>query len=261
MGRPDLTVLPILDAFQQLTAWLTPQMPPKLLHAHEKLSDAGLVAAALLQRLHKQPYFSGWWRFLKLNFFPHFPSEVQARIRLTRLAPVIERLSVEVQILDFAVIDSMPLPVCTFKRAPRCTFPEAVHGFSTAGPVYGFKLHAWVTLTGKIAKYEIHPANLHDYTVGCVMNRDWPAYGGPKLIGDKGYISDTFLTPPKKNAVRSDPRWKEEFAATRKIIESTFSNLVGTGLRWGQVKTMQSLQLKVALHVFAHNLSHRDWAP
>jgi len=48
MGRPDFTVLPILDAFQQLTVWLAPQMPLKLLHPHEKLSDAGLVAVALL---------------------------------------------------------------------------------------------------------------------------------------------------------------------------------------------------------------------
>lgn len=40
------------------------------------------------------------------------------------------------------------------------------------GPVDGFKLHAWATLNGKIARYEIQPANEHDFTVGCMMNRD-----------------------------------------------------------------------------------------
>ena len=126
-------------------------------------------------------------------------------------------------------------------------------------------------MNGKIAKYEIHPANLHDFTVGCIMNRDWPAYGRPKQIGDKrpsvlmgavlvkkGYQSGTYLTPPKNNAKQLDPRWKKEYAAARKIIESTFSALAGSGLRWGQVKTMLSLRLKVALLVLAHNLKFRN---
>lgn len=260
MCRTEFSSQPIHTAFETLTALLEPQMPSKLLHAHEKISDAQPVAAALLQRIHKFVYFRCWWRFLKLNHFAWFPSEVQARIRLARLTPVIEGLSVEVQNLDFVIIDSAPLPVSTFKRAPRCKFPEATHGFGTSGPVYGFKFHAWTALNGMIAKYEIHPANLHDFTVGCLMNRDWPAYGGPKQIGDKGYQSGTYVTPPKKNAKRPDPRWKEEYAAARKIIESTFSVLTGSGLRWGQVKTMRSLRLKVALLVLVHNLKFRDLA-
>ena len=258
MCRPNFSLLPIHDAFQQLTLWLESQMPNKLLHAHEKISDAQLVAVALLQRIHKAVYFRHWSRFLKLNHSAWFPSETQARLRLARLTPVIERLSVEVQNLDFVVIDSEPLPVSTFKRAPRCKFPGATHGFGISEPVYGFKLRAWTTLNGKIAKYEIHPANLRDFTVGCIMNTDWPAYGGPKQIGDKGYQSGTYLTPPKNNAKQLDPHWKEEYAAARKIIESTFSALAGSGLRWGQVKTMLSLRLKVALLILAHNLKFRD---
>ncbi|MGY2895910.1 hypothetical protein ACVWZX_003951 [Deinococcus sp. UYEF24] len=99
-------------------------------------------------------------------------------------------------------------------------------------------------MNGKVAKYEIHSANLHDFTVGCIMNRDWPAYGGPKQMGDKrpsvltgavllkkGYQSGTYLTPPKNNAKQIDPRWKAEYAAARKVTESTFSALAGSGLR------------------------------
>lgn len=70
----------------------------------------------------------------------------------------------------------------------------------------------------------------------------------------KGYQSGTCLTPPKVNAKQVDPRWKPEYGAARKSIESAFSVLVGAGLRWGQVKTMVSLRLKVALNVLAHNL-------
>jgi hypothetical protein len=258
MGRPDLTLLPLTVAITLLSRWIQPHIPPKLLHAHEKISDADLIGVAILQRLHKVPYFSRWWRFLKLNHFPDFPSEPQARIRLARLTPVIEQLATEVQALDFVAVDSEPLPVSTFKRAPRCKFRDARYGFSTAGPVYGFKLHAWCTLNGKIAKYEIRPANQHDFTVLCEMNKDWHAYGGPKQIGDKGYQSGTCLTPPKVNAKRCDPRWKPEYGAARKCIESAFSVLSGAGMRWGQVKTYLSLRLKVALSILAHNLKHID---
>lgn len=61
MCCPDLSLLPIPEALQHLTVWLTPQMPPKLIHPHEKISDGELVAVALLQRLYKAPYFKGWW--------------------------------------------------------------------------------------------------------------------------------------------------------------------------------------------------------
>ncbi|MBZ9750637.1 IS982 family transposase [Deinococcus sp. HMF7604] len=258
MSRPDLTLLPLSTAVTILSRWISPHVPPKLLHSHEKIMDAELLAVALLQKLHKVLYFSRWWRFLKLNHFPQYPSESQARIRLARLTPVIEQLSTEVQELAFVAVASEPLPVSTFKRAPRCKFRGARHGFSTAGPVYGFKLHVWCTLNGKIARYEIRPANEHDFAVLCEMNREWSSYGGPKQIGGKGYQSATCLTPPKVEARRVDPRWRAEYGAARKCVESAFSVLVGAGLRWGQVKTYLSLRLKVALNVLAHNLKFID---
>lgn len=260
MGRPNFTLLPLSSAVPTLSRWIVPHIPPKLLQSHKKISDADLLAVALLQKLHKVPYFSRWWRFLKLNHFPHHPSEPQARIRLARLIPVLELLATEVQALDFIAVDSETLPVSTFKRAPRCKFRGARHGLSTAGPVYGFKLHAWFTLNGRIAKYVIRPANQHDFTVLCEMKQEWPSYGVPKQVGAKGYQSGTCLMPPKVNARRTDPRWKPEYGAARKCVESAFSILVGVGLRWGQVKTLLSLRLKVALGVLAHNLKFIDLA-
>lgn len=114
MSRPDLTLLPLSTAITMLSRWISPHVPAKLLHSHEKISDAELLAVALLQKLHKVLYFSRWWRFLKLNHFPQYPSESQARIRLARLTLVVEQLSTEVQELDFVAVDSEPLPVSTF---------------------------------------------------------------------------------------------------------------------------------------------------
>ncbi|SMB82584.1 hypothetical protein SAMN00790413_04073 [Deinococcus hopiensis KR-140] len=80
---------------------------------------------ALLQNLSKVPHFSRWWRFPKLNHFPHAPPGPQVRIRLARLTPVAEQLAAEVQALDFVAADSQPLPVSTFKRACQCKFRGA----------------------------------------------------------------------------------------------------------------------------------------
>lgn len=63
MSRPDLTLLPLPEAVTLLSRWITPRVPAKLLHPHEKISDGDLLAIALLQKLHKVPYFSRWWRF------------------------------------------------------------------------------------------------------------------------------------------------------------------------------------------------------
>ena len=55
MSRPDLSVLPIATAIVILSQWAQPHIPVKLVHAHEKISDAELIAVAILQKLHKVP--------------------------------------------------------------------------------------------------------------------------------------------------------------------------------------------------------------
>lgn len=253
MCHPDLSLLPVLEALQVLQAWLAPKMPPKVQQPNEKASDAELVAIAVLQKSHDQLYFSCWWRFVKLNFCPHLPSLTQANDRLERLLHTIEAVCVEIEDLDFCVIDSLPLPVARSKRATRCKVREATLGYGTQGSVYGFKLHAWSTLNGKLAQYVIRPANQHDLIAGYDLNAHWVAYGAPRIIGDKAYLDGANLTPPKKNAKTPDPRWKKDYGAARKIIETVFSSLTRAGVRWGQVKTLTSVRLKVALTVLAHN--------
>jgi len=71
---PNLTLLPLLEAIQSLVALLEPHMPPKLLHPHEKVSDAVLVALEVLRVLHKHPYRSLWFTLVLLNFYPDLPS-------------------------------------------------------------------------------------------------------------------------------------------------------------------------------------------
>lgn len=259
--RPDLSLLPIRSALPILSAWIEPRVPPKLIHRHEKISDADLLALAILRYLHKVPYFNRWWKMLRQDVGVLLPSLTQAHVRLKRLLPVLEGLLSEVEQLDFAVIDSEPIPICRIKRAKNCKFPGATTGFSTQGMVYGFKLHAWSLPNGRIVRYVIRPAHEHDLTAGEMMNAEWPTYGGPKIIGDKAYVGGGYITPPKSNAQNPDRRWRDEYHATRKAIESAFSSIVGRGLRWGQVKTVASLRLKVALTLIAYNLRFAAFGP
>lgn len=138
MGRPDLSLLLLIEFLPLLTAGLAPRMPSKLLHPHEKIRDEELAALAAVVTVASTPQSAVFQPLVapsESQPLPHFPSEVQAQIRLERLSPVIEALSVEIQALDFIAVESEPLPVYTFKRPPRCKFEGARHGFSTSGPV------------------------------------------------------------------------------------------------------------------------------
>ena len=48
-------------------------------------------------------------------------------------------------------------------------------------------LHAWILPNGEIVQCNVKPADLHDLTTSYELNVQWGKYGGPKVIGDKGY--------------------------------------------------------------------------
>lgn len=58
---------------------------------------------------------------------------------------------------------------------------------------------AWVTRIGKVLQCILRPADLHDVTVAYELDRQWAAWGGPKVIGSKGDAALGFVFPPKKN--------------------------------------------------------------
>ncbi|GAA5514598.1 IS982 family transposase ISDds4 [Deinococcus carri] len=91
--------------------------------------------------------------------------------------------------------------------------------------------------------------------MGYELNRRWPEFGGPKIIGDKGYATLGFVLPPKKNT-RYDTGWRvSRHPKLRKRIETVFSQLVAAQVRSVQAKTLSGLRLCVVLAVLAHNLA------
>ena len=116
------------------------------------------------------------------------------------------------------IIDSLPIPICHYKRSSRCRIiaseghylKDEYYGVcgSKGEKVFGFKLHMLVTLEGIPTDFTFAPASYHD------VNLVWDLVDDKYnllLMGDKGYISKglknelkdlrniTLITPTKKN--------------------------------------------------------------
>lgn len=89
----------------------------------------------------------------------------------------------------FAICDSMPLPVCLFARAYRCSRfkGEAAFGKDTLlrQTFYGFRVHARVAWPGVITRFSVAPANAHELSV---LPQTAEQTSGI-LVGDRNYHS------------------------------------------------------------------------
>ena len=89
----------------------------------------------------------------------------------------------------FAMCDSMPLPVCLFARAYRCSRfkGEAAFGKDTLlkQTFYGFRMHVRVCWPGVITRLSVAPANAHELSVVPELVESTSGL----LIGDRNYHS------------------------------------------------------------------------
>ena len=252
MCRPRASLPDIRRYISTLTRYLQKRLPHRKKWKNQKISDPELIAVGLARNRFRHPYLSTWWAIIR-SIFPHYPSYIQAYTRLIRLRHVIESLSKRNRRHALVIVDSQPIPVAKYVRRDSCRFAGATLGYGTLGPVYGFKFHAVVSTKGELLDYRLRPANESDLRVALSMKQEH-RFGNPVFIGDKAYQSDHFVTPPKKN-VRKPSRWKPEFAAIRKRVETVFSQLTRAHIRSGQTSNYPALSARVALNVLAHNLA------
>jgi len=86
-----------------------------------------------------------------------------------------------------AFVDSFPLPVCRFARAPECKRLREMASFgrdaSARQTFYGLRVHARVCWPGVISGIELAPANVHElYLVADLAHNT-----GGTLVGDRNY--------------------------------------------------------------------------
>jgi hypothetical protein len=136
------------------------------------------------------------------------------------------------------VIDTLPLPVCTYTRArrDRCFKTLADYGHCAAKQLsyYGFKLGLRVSANGMITHFPLLCARAHDVNH---LNTLVEGFNG-LCPADKGFI-DPFrqplllnrygvkiVTPAKSNMTEQHPRSLRKFCSRiRKIVETVGSHL------------------------------------
>lgn len=183
------------------------------------------------------------------SLFPRQPSQTRLNRRRRQLQSVLELIrQALLGRLDLAqdrqaAIDSLPVPVVGFHRAPLAVHRDwAAHGAafgqvpSKKQTIYGYKLHLLVSLGGVIRNFTLAPANATDLAVGAEMLSE---EHGLTVVGDKAYISAPvaaelweenrvcLLTKPRKNQHRQIPEWlRRTINATRQIVETVGDQLV-----------------------------------
>ncbi len=185
-------------------------------------------------------YFADHWR----HFFPDLPTrttfvrqaanlwQVKALIQ-HRLSEVSGQATDEVQI-----IDTLPLPVCTYTRAARdhCFAGQADYGYCAAKQLhyYGFKLGLRLSRDGMIIDYSLLPARPHDSQL---LDDLISGFEGI-VVADKGFIDSTrqaelparrnvlLATPPRKNMKLRPPEVVRQLCRRwRTRIETVGSHL------------------------------------
>ena len=178
------------------------------------------------------------------EFFPALrdrPSFVRQAANLWQVKVAIWQLIVERSgeaETPVQVIDTLPLPVCTYTRSgrDRCFKTLADYGHCAAKKLdyYGFKLGLRVSSTGMITHFPLLNARAHDVNH---TNALVEGFGG-LCPADKGFI-DPFrqpllgnrygvkiVTPARSNMQEEHPRALRKFCSRiRKIVETVGSHL------------------------------------
>ncbi len=185
-------------------------------------------------------YFAEHWR----TYFPDLPTRatfVRHAANLGQVKRLLQQRLIHASgEIDDAVhlIDTLPLPVCTYTRArrDRCFVGEADYGYCAAKKLhyYGFKLGLRLSRAGMILDYALFPARPHDTQL---LDDLIDGYEGV-AIGDKGFLDTArqahlptarnvlLITPTRKNMRHQLPPGQRHLCRRwRKRIETVGSHL------------------------------------
>jgi len=135
-----------------------------------------------------------------------------------------------------SIVDSFPVPVCRFARAPRCrSFREvAAYGHDEVArqTYFGLRAHIRLAWPGVIVNCTLAPADIHD-TEGAAELLD-NVFGF--ALADRNYwkpelfeylkAHDLWLLAPYKSSKREQHPWPRRLTHARYRIETVFGQLV-----------------------------------
>jgi hypothetical protein len=136
----------------------------------------------------------------------------------------------------WAMVDSFPVAVCRFARAPRRRTFRAEAGFERDHTIkqtfYGFRLHVRVCWPGVITRFEVCAADVSDLAVledlteqtagSCLADRN---YWSPDIHEQLAGQGVQMLVPFKKASRDPEPQRSHQISSMRYRIETVFSQL------------------------------------
>jgi hypothetical protein len=137
---------------------------------------------------------------------------------------------------SLGIVDSFPIPVCLFARAPHCKRFAGEASFGKDRLIrqtfYGFRLHVFISKNGLITRIVLAPANEQDIRVLPELVEDWIG----TVMGDRNYWSPILkeelakegielIAPFKLKSKDPWPKTSKFISHIRYIIETVFSQL------------------------------------
>jgi hypothetical protein len=136
-----------------------------------------------------------------------------------------------------ALVDSFPLPVCRFARAPRCRRLRDISAFGkdviARQTFYGMRAHMRVCWPGVITRMELAPANVHEL----LALPDLTEQTSGTVVGDRNYWSPAakaqlseqgleLIAPYRKRSKDPNPKRSAVLSRMRYRIDTVFGQLV-----------------------------------
>jgi len=244
-----------------------------------QLSDIEVITMVICGEFFKLSRDTDLFAYFRAHYRSFFPALtdrtlfVRQAANLWQLQAAIQRRLVQVsrQATDpVQVIDTLPLPVCTYTRGGRrdhCFPGQADYGYCAAKQLhyYGFKLGLRVTRCGLITHYPLLAARPHDIQGLATLVEGYP---GGILAADKGFIDQYqqailaeyqgiyVVTPPRARMTRTQPLGLVRACARwRKIVETVGSQLTEHfAVAHIRVRDLWHFQSRLIRKVLAHTI-------
>ena len=272
-----------MDDIKIITAFCIIEDTLKLLghksHYHAQVTDAEVLTVAVVSSMYFHNHHERALFVMKgLRYLTKPLSISRLCRRLHALAPMLEYI---VQLLgqlfaqgEVFIIDSMPVPMCKYVRAGRCTKVNAIDNplgkyyfgkcIAKKWRFYGWRLHLVCTKDRVPVAFELLPASWHDLTAVYELTMDLP--DGAVLYADKGYVSGVvkehlqadvpersvqLVSYQRANMKKNTQEEREGLRKHRTRIETAYSQLEKMGVQDIYARTNQGLSIKVLSSLLA----------
>ena len=244
-----------------------------------QLSDVEVITMVICGEFFKLPRDTDLFAYFRAHY-PHFFPALTNRTLFVRQAANLWQLQAAIQRRlvrvsghaadSVQVIDTLPLPVCTYTRGGRrdhCFPGQADYGYCAAKQLhyYGFKLGLRITRCGLITHYPLLAARPHDIQY---LDALVDGYAGGLIAADKGCIDQyqhallaqhqgiQVVTPPRARMPSTQPRCLVRACARwRKVVETVGSQLTEhfavTRIR---VRDLWHFQYRLIRKILAHTI-------